>query len=233
MEYLTKDLVLPASRRRAVIREANAFSEQLVFESDKDTIDALIDFWSSLLISLDGGKEKPDRKQFIELVEPDRIFLGIEIYKLSISDTLVLTSTCDKCGEPANYSVDLNSLDLIPLPPDMDEKSLTFTVTLPRTGHVVVLGYRTGEDELEEMNTKGFNPSRMAWKAIRSVDGSSDIKLSQVMEWPLADHVALRKAIIDHQCGYDTRVKFTHKCGKKMVVNLLADPSFLTPGLAF
>jgi len=233
MEYLTNTITLPASGFTAIIREANAFSEQLLFEATGDTLSALFDFWVSLIVELN-GKSPVDKDDFLKLAEPDRVAIGLTIYKLISADgSLTLTTRCEYCGDPANFKIKIDELDYVPLPEGAVQPDPTFSIVLPRQGFKVVFGYRNGFDELEEMNTKGFNPTRTTWKAIRSIDGDIDIKLSRLMEWPLADHIALRKAITEAHCGYDTRVRFAHKCGKSMVVNLIADPSFLTPGLSW
>jgi hypothetical protein len=231
-EYRTLTVTPPVLQQEVVIRETNAYNEQLIFDDKSEQLDALVSYWASVVQSI-GEIKKPVKKNFYDLTEPDRIFLGIEIFKLSISETLSLSGPCAACGDPANFVVDLNTLDLIPLPEGATPGDPTFSVTLPRTKNVVVFGYRTGHQEMAELKNEEFNPSRTAWKAIRSVNGDTDIKLSDIMRWPLADHVVLRKAIVDRQCGYDTRVRFRHKCGKSTVMNIISDPSFLAPGLAW
>lgn len=231
-EYRTIDVVLPVRGETVKIQETNAFSEQGMFKEGLTGIEGIVDYWVSSIKAI-GENNSPTRKDFYDLTEPDRVFISIENFKVSISDTILLTGPCAGCGEPANFEVPLNSLDLIPIPDGATPPDPLFTVTLPRTKHVVIFGYRTGHQELEEMSNSEFNPSKTVWRAIRSVDGKTNVKLQEIMAWPMADHIALRREVLSKQCGYDTRVKFVHSCGRRLTMNLISDPSFLTPGLAW
>lgn len=231
-EYRKIEVVPPVLQLPIVLKETNAFGELNIYSEFASPVEALVEYWMSAIVSI-GDNKSPTKDDFYKLTEPDRIFVGIENFKLSVSDELTLTGPCAGCGEPANFKIDLKKLDLLPIPDGATPPDPTFTLTLPRTKHVVVVGYRTGYQELEEMKVKDFNPSRTTWRAIRSVDGDPKVKLSQIMEWPLADHIELRKFILEKQCGYDTRVKFIHSCGRRLTMNLITDPSFLTPGLAW
>lgn len=231
MDYLTKTITLPVSGLEAVIREADGNAERLLFARQQEMHKALPDYWAKLTVRL-GTQEKVAASDVLNLLTPDQEFLAIEIYRLTIGDTLSLTGNCGSCGKSAGYEVDLSKLDRLPLPDGAVGPDPTFEVVLPRTGHRVVFGYLTGKQEQEELEIEGFDPGRMEFKAIRSIDGSTDVKFRLVQAWPLADHKALRAAMRDNRCGYDTRVRFTHSCGKAQVMNILLDPSFLLPGLA-
>lgn len=231
MDYLTKAIALPVSGMEAVIREADGNAERLLFARQNEIHKALPDYWAKLTVRL-GANEAVSAADVLSLRTPDQEFLAIEIYRLSMGDTLQLTGNCANCGRPAGYEVDVSKLDIIPLPDGAIAPDPTFEVTLPRSGHRVVFGYLTGKQEQEELEIEGFDPGRMEFKAIRSVDGSSDVKLRDVQKWPLADHRSLREAMRANRCGYDARVRFMHSCGKAQVMNILLDPSFLLPGLA-
>ena len=230
MEYRTKEFTLPVSGALCIVREADANAEYLL-TGDKRVAEAFPDYWAYLTRQI-GDIHRPTTSQFLDLLEPDRISIAIEIFRVTMGDELKLSGECAGCGEPVNYVVDLGELDFIPLPEGVSGPDPTFEIELPRSRHRVIWGFRTGHQEIEELRMKGFNPSRSVFRAIRSIDGNMDFKLHDVMAWPLMDHRALRNDIASKMVGYDTRVRFTHGCGRGQVVNILSDPSFLMPGLA-
>jgi len=224
-QYLTKTVTLPVSGLEAVIREADSFAEELITESNKGLAAALPDYWAYCTAKL-GDKAPVTRDDVLALRTPDYKCLGIEIYRVTYGDTLILVNDDDP--QESGYAVDLKELDFLAMTAGPDP---TFKFTLPRTGHQIVYGYKTAAQDLEELELPGFQPTRMSFRAIRSVNGSTDIKLEAVKQWPGFDHKALRADMRKNQCGYDTRVRFRNKQGKAQVVDLFADPSFLLPGL--
>lgn len=230
MEYFRKTITLPICGQEAVIREADANAEDLLWEHKERLHKAYPQYWAYLTERL-GDKTKVTAEDILQLLVPDQQYLALEIWRLTKGDRLELEGSCPHCGKPANYEVDLTGLDVLPLPEGSVPPDPLFDVVLPRSGHTVTLGYLTGKQELAELEIEGFNPTRMVFGAIRAIDGDSKVKLSDVRAWPLADHAAMRKAIKDNRCGLDTRVRFTHTCGRSVVMDLLTDPSFLLPGL--
>jgi len=231
IQYRTRDFILPASQQICEVREADGNAEQILWDNINRIDRALPRYWAGLINHI-GDIECPTPKQFQDLVEPDRIAISIEIFRATVpNDVLVLSGECPGCGEPDGYEVDLGALDNLPLPLGAEPPDPTFSITLPRSGQKVLWGYRTGHDEVEELRAKGFDPTRQTWKAIRTIDGSDKFHLRDILAWPIEDHRALRQHIAENMCGYDTRVRFTHDCGRARTVNLLSDPSFLMPGL--
>ncbi len=227
---MEKTITLPVCGKEAVIRPMDGYAENILF-CDGKFFRVFPRFWASLTIRL-GDKTPATTDDILDLVLPDQHFLAIEIYRLTFGDELVLSSTCANCGKPYNLAVDLGALDLVPLPAGSDPTDPVFEMIMPVSKDRVKFGYVTGRMEMKELELEGFDPVRMEFNAIRSINGSTDFKLRDVMAKHLADHKALRKAILDKQCGYDTRIRLKHGCGREAVINLLIDPSFLTPGLA-
>jgi len=224
--YLTKTTTLPVSGIEAEIREADSYAEDCIdLDGERKLAEMLTDYWAYCTKRL-GDNVNVTRDDILALRTPDQEWLAIEIYRLTYGDTITLVTDEGDGGHEA----DMGKLGIIPLPEGVTGPDPTFTFKLPRTGHTVVYGYRTGAQELEELNTPGFNPGRMVWLAIRTVDGQP-VKLRDVKKWPGFDHKALRKDMVKNRCGYDTRIRLHGRNGKTVVVNLFSNPSFLLPGL--
>jgi hypothetical protein len=229
-EYRKKAVILPVTEKEAIVRQADATIEDILWDGQDRIDEVLPDYLAACTLKL-GDIEKPTRKDILDLPLPDKYFLSIEIYRVTMGDSLILRGACGYCDEPAGYEVRLDQLDIIPKPEDAEGPDPMFYVTLPETGNRVGFGYRTGHHEMEEGKRKGVNLTRGSLQAIRSVNGSTEFRVSEVKAWPLPDHEALRRAIREKECGYDPRVRFKHKCGKSEVMNLTSDPSFLMPGV--
>ncbi|MEW6352379.1 MAG: hypothetical protein AB1646_25280 [Thermodesulfobacteriota bacterium] len=228
-QYLTKTVTLPVSGLEAEIREGDGYAERILYGNNKPMREVLPEFWAHLTARL-GETQPVSRDDILGLTIPDQHVLAIEIYRLNYGDTLELAGTCDRCGEPAGYEVDLGKLPLMPLPADAVPPDPTFEVVLPRTGRRVKFGYVTGKDELENSSSGEFDTVRLNHRAIRTIDGAT-VSYEEVRRLPLADQKALRKGISSKVCGYDTTVRFVHQCGRRLVVDILTDPSFFMPGL--
>lgn len=229
-DYRQKTIILPVSGMEAVIREGTGLAERILFSRKEKIHQALPDYWAHLTVSL--GGTKPTRDDILDLLVPDQHALAIEIFRLNYGDVVALQSTCQACGKPSGYEVELDKLECIPLPADSGPPDPTFTVILARTGRRVTFGYLRGRDELEESDTEGIDLNRSDHRAIRSMDGKERVSYEDVVALPLADHRALRRARREKRCGYDTLIEFRcPKCGAAAQQELLLDPSFLLPGL--
>jgi hypothetical protein len=234
MELITKPIPepLPISGYSAVVREIDGNAERLLWlKGTEDLGAALPDYWAYLTVKL-GEVERPGRNDILALRAPDQEALPIGIYRCTVGDELVLTTPCARCGESANYTVDLSQLEMAPAqegvtgPPDP-----TYEVVLPRTGHRVIWGFLTGHEERELMEVEGFDSTRRVWKSIRSINGKTGVKPAEVNNLPIMDIKTIRADMKARRCGYDPVVKFKHSCGYRMEVNLLMDPSFIAPGV--
>jgi hypothetical protein len=228
----TRTIKLPVSGKEAVIRAADGYAENILIRGMENLGRAYPQYWASLTEQL-GDKIKPTTEDILKLYVPDQQFMAIENYRHTMGDIINLKTEDPKTGKPESFQVDLSKLDLKRLADGVDPDELEFEVILPATGYVVRWGLITGKQEQAELDIEGFDPTRMQFYAIRSVNGNKDVKLRDVMSWPLRDHKALRESIAadENRLGYDTRVRFKHKSGRESVVNILLNPSFLMPGL--
>lgn len=229
--YVEREFKLLIAGIDCIVREQDGEAEQFLYDNAKQINRALPKYWAKLIVML-GDKEKVRSDDLIKLRTHDLDQIAVEIYRAgSIEDSLILRGRCPECKKPANYAKDLSTLDFLPIPDGKTGPDPTWTFTTPRFKHEIVWGYLTGEQELEQLDTPGFNPSRQVWKAIRSINGKTDFKLKDVLAWPIADHLALREEIQKKRCGYDPRIRLTHSCENEVVMNLLTDPSFMMPGI--
>ncbi|MGB6068324.1 MAG: hypothetical protein WBG50_26240 [Desulfomonilaceae bacterium] len=237
-QHITKTVTLPACGLEAVVREPDGIAEDIIHQGLEKIQEALPKFWAYCTVRI-GDKEKVRDKDVLDLFMPDINFLGIEIFRLTtpqdddmLRDRLLLTGICPHCGKPEKYQVNLGGLDLMPLPDGADPRDPEFDFTLPRSRHLVRFGYLRGRDDLASGDRGGFDLKGIEMAAIRSINGSPKFGRRDINQWPYADHRALRDEMEAKQCGYDTRVRFVHECGKSVVSNLLTDPSFVLLGLA-
>jgi hypothetical protein len=237
MDYNVETYKLPDAGVDVTVKAADATAEKHLWDNQDNMVVGLPKYWAACTLDLDG--KKPDEDAILDLRIVDQRFLAIKICRATKKKPgtqvaeLIINAVCPgkKCGKPVTYRKDLDSLDFVPCPEGATLPDPTFELTLPWSNHHIVWGQLTGRQEMEQMETEGFDPARHAWKAIRSVDGDPKIKLATVMAWPLEDHKAIRNDVIKNTWGYDTRVEFTHKCGAKYVVDLLTHPAFMMPGL--
>ena len=230
-DYVEREFQLLVSGLDCIVRGQDGNWEQYLFDNTDRINEALPEYWAGLTLML-GDKEKVKTKDLLKLRSPDLNQIAIEIFRAgSLTDSIILRGRCPECKKPANYEKDLFDLDFMPIPDDKTGPDPTFEFVTPQWKTEVVWGYLTGEQELEQRKTKGFNPTRQTWKAIRSINGSTDFTLKEVLAWPIADQEAIRGEIEDKQCGYDPRIWLEHDCGNEVVMNLLTDPSFMMPGI--
>jgi hypothetical protein len=231
----TRTIILPASNIEAEIRRDNGSIRKILRLglADKELDKAYLKYWAACTVRL-GDNEKVRDFDIRKLWNQDQEFLAIEIYRFSYGDMITLKSTCsgEKCDEMVLHKVDLSKLDLKRLPEGTDPATVEHELVLPISGKRVTWGLTTGVHEQAEMAMEGFGSEEMSFFAIRSIDGSSNVKPEDVIDWPGEDHIALLDDIQadENRIGYDTRVRLKHdKCGKRQVINILLDPSFVLP----
>lgn len=231
MKKLEKDITLPVSGYQARIQEGDGHAERILYSSTDGValIEALPDYWAYLTVELNGNK--PDRGNILALTVPDQHYLAIEIWKLSYGDDLELSGNCPNCGAGLDAVVDLSKLELIPLPKDAEQPNPTWEIKLPRTGKKAVIGYVTGEQEMEDVHNEDFDPNRLSFKIVKTLSGK-EASYEEIANLPLQDHKVIRKAAKSKSCGYDTDINYRcNKCKKTSTINLLADPGFLFVGV--
>ena len=231
MEKLTRVITLPVSQYQATIKEGDGYAEKLLFENQDKIHLAFPGFWSHLTEKL-GEKTKPSAEDILNLTLPDQHVLAIEIFKLSYGNILKLTNKCGKCGKPADYDVDLNKLEMLPVPDGSIPPDPVSKLKLPRSKLNITIGYIRGFQELEEQSADSFDPNRFDMKNVRSIEGKDKVSYEEIIALPLLDHKVIRETVKARECGYVTEVTFKHGCGNQITQNILTDPSFLMPGFA-
>lgn len=230
MDYITREEKLVVSGLDIVVREQDGNAEDILFQAGKDIHKALPQYWASLTVSL-GDNEKVRKEHLVKLRSHDLDQIAIAIYRAgSPDDSITLTGACPGCRKPINVTQDMDNLDFMPIPDGKKGPDPIFEL-VTRRGNEIVWGYITGEEEFAQFSQKGFDASRRVWKAIRSINGKTDISLRDVLALPIACHHDIRQHMQEKRCGYDTRIAFEHTCGYEGVANLLTDPSFLLPGI--
>ena len=237
MDFNVETHRLPDSGVDVTVKAANAHAEKILWDNQDNMVVALPQYWTACTLEFDG--KKPREKDILDLRIVDQQFLAIKICRATKKKPgtdkaeLIINAVCPgkKCGKAVQYVKDLDTLDFVPCPEGATLPDPTFELVLPWTKHHIVYGQLNGRQEMEQLEHEGFDPARYVWKAIRSVDGEKNVKLEDVMEWPLGDHEALREDIARNKWGYDTRVEFTHTCKTKYVVDLLTHSAFMMPGV--
>ena len=227
VEYLRKTVMLPVCGLEAEVREGDGNAEAILRAGGWGSLAKnLPSYWAHLTVRI-GENTQVTAKDILDLALPDQHVLGVEIWRCNYGDLLELSGACPGCGDPMGFGVPLDQLELRPMPAG----GPIFEKILPRSGKKVLYGYITGHQEMLQAEVGDGDLVRLDYAAIKSVDGQQ-VSYEEVRAWKLRDSEAFRKARAKTFCGYDTTVKFTHSCGRGLVVDLLTDPSFLVPGLA-
>lgn len=227
-----KEVTLPISGKRIVIREGDGFSTRALLKKNKRIFESVYDYIASMCVSID---DKPASKEAIlKLLVPDQEYLSIEVYKHCYDEIFDFDFTCPSCEKTNPQKVPLNNLEFKQLVGNFSGPDPVITLKLPRSGKTAVIGMLTSEKELELLQqaaTTGPDLNQGDFKALRSLDGKIDFSFEDVIRLKLADHKAIRKARKQLICGYDTNVNIKcPDCEEDFTINILMHPDFLLPG---
>lgn len=229
-----RTFVLPISQQEVTIREADGYTERLLLRRNRKIYEVVPEYLASMIVRM-GSKEEVTKKDVLALLTPDQEFLAIECFKLNYGDKFEFDYECPSVG--CNQGVverafNLNDLEFTKLDPELAGTDPTVTVTLPRSGKVAVIGMLDGKKELmllEQASNGTLDLVQSAYQAIRSLDGQ-ECSYEDIVNLPLADQKAIRKARRKLVCGYDTNIVVTcDECGEKVTINVLMHKDFFLP----
>jgi len=228
----TRNLVFKICKKPFVITEGDGYVDRLLLRKNKKFNDVVSDYLAALTVEID-GKTPVSRDDILNLVSPDQVFLSIQCYMLNYGDVFEFEYNCQECNNSSVQSFDLNSLEFVELPLELQVPDPTIEVLLPRSKKKAVLGMLNGHKEsilIQQILTTGIDLNQGDFLSLRSLDGSTDFSYEDVVKLPLADHKALRKARKQLACGYDTNINVTcDNCGALGSVNILMNKDFLLP----
>jgi hypothetical protein len=232
LERETKEIVLPISQKKVVIREGDGYSYRALIKRNKRIFESIYDYMASMVVSID-GKENINRENVLKLLLPDQEYLSIEIYRICYGDVFEFQFTCPACGKTNEQEFPLDKLEFMPLKEGLTGPDPIINITLPRSKKTAIVGMLTGEKELELLQqaiTTGMDLNQGDYKALRSFDGGVDFSYEDILKLPLADHKAIRKARNKLICGYDpTAIVTCPNCEEQASVNILMHSDFLLP----
>ncbi len=234
IELERKEIILPVSGTRAVIREGDGYADKKLTQKNKNRFELVYEYLAFLTESL-GDLKKITADSIKKLLIPDHEYLAVECYRLNYGDELEFLYTCSNCSEESNHVIDLSSLELRqPSPESSGFPDPTITITLPRSRKTAEIGMLNGHKEIQLIQQEisaGLDLNRTDFFSIRSLNGSKDFSYEDIVTLPLADHVAIRKARKKLICGYDTNIAVRcPNCSNKNTVNIMMSKDFLFPG---
>lgn len=228
----TRDIALPISGKKIVIREGDGYSTRALLKKNKRIYDSVFDYLASMVVTID-DRPNISRSDVLKLLSPDQEFLSLECYRLNYGDVFEFDYMCPSCGKESEQSVPLDQLSFVPLSSDLKGPDPIINITLPRSKKTAIVGMLVGEKELELINlanTNGLDFNQSSLKALRALDGQTDFTYEDVINLPLADHKAIRKARKKLICGYDANVIVKcPECEEESVINILMHRDFLLP----
>jgi len=174
-----------------------------------------------------------DQNGMLEAVQDmtvgDRVVLMLLIRKASLGPIFPMRVNCPECGEPGNYEVNLDDLEIKALPNKMVRE---YTVELP-SGSKAKLKIMTGREEgllTAKRNDQDFLSHAIGLRLVE-IDGAPVKNVQQVKALSLKDRNKLRSAFEEHEGGVNTDVDITcDKCGRDSTVILdIAQKDFFFP----
>ena len=232
MGIATRTKILPVSGLELTTKKPDGEAEELLSTNLNRMQEVLPDYWIHSITSL-GESGKPNRKQILDLTVQDQRVMAIEIGRCAYpKGKMKLGGLCPNCALPLRLDANLDEMDedYRDLPEDLDRDNPEWQIEVEEIGAIVTLGYITGHDELALRKRKGL--LHTLHRHIKAIDGDTNVRFSTVVKWDSDVHRAIREAVQEHDCGYNTMMNFIHdECGKAVNYDLLTDPSFLMPGL--
>ena len=231
-ERETREITLPISLKKVVIREGDGYSYRALIKRNKRIFESIYDYLATMVVSID-GREGITKDDILKLLLPDQEYLSIEVYKLCYGDVFDFDFNCPVCGKPSHQNFPLDKLEFTPLGEGLSGPDPVITITLPRQKISVVVGMLTGDKELELLQqeaTTGADLNQGDFKALRGMDGNIDFSYEDVIKLRLADHKAIRQARNRLICGYDaTAIVTCPECEEQSAINILLHKDFLFP----
>lgn len=236
MQRETREIELFVSKKRAVIRETDGDTDDILVQPGKRMHEMIPEYLAAVTVSI-GDKTPVTPDDILDLLVPDQEFLAIEIAKLTNDDEpIIVRDECDDCpDDPVGIGVDLAELHLRQLPEGAEGPDPVFEIFLPRSNQLAAYGYLTGRQEmalLRNLVNGQIDASRSMYDRLRSLGGVAkpELKLRHVRELRGRDRSVLREAMDNYPCGYDGRVSWRcARCGKIKVINLLSHMGFFFP----
>jgi hypothetical protein len=150
------------------------------------------------------------RKAVEKLVITDRWFYLVQLRVLSLGSAYNFETVCPHCQQIDKITYDLRTVAVKNAP---DANSLFGEIVLPRTGKKVRWKVADGETDakIEKMASAGKEASVALFARVTEVD-DRPAALVDVVNLPLADRSALRKAMDEKEGEFDDT--FERACGK-------------------
>lgn len=228
----TRDITLPISGKKIVIREGDGYSTRALLKKNKRIYDSVFDYLSSMVVSID-GRTGITRVDVLKLLTPDQEFLSFEVYKLNYGDVFEFDFGCPSCGADSEQTIPLDKLPFATLPEDLKGPDPIINLTLPRSKKTAIVGMLTGEKELELLtlaSANGLDINQSSFRSLRALDNMTEFTYEDVINLPLADHKSIRRARKRLICGYDANILVRcPECEEESVVNILMHRDFLLP----
>jgi hypothetical protein len=227
-----REITLPISGKKLVIREGDGYSFRALIKRNKRIFESIYDYLASMVVSID-GREGIRKDDILKLLLPDQEYLSIEIYRLCYGDIFDFDFSCPSCSKNSHQEFPLDKLDFTPLGEGLSGPDPVITIMLPRKKISVIVGMLTGEKELELLQqaaTTGADLNQGDFKSLRAMDGEIDFSYEDVIKLKLADHKEIRKARNRLICGYDaTAIVTCPECEEQTTINILLHRDFLFP----
>lgn len=165
-----------------------------------------------------------------DLTQGDRIFLLLAIRRVTLGDEMPFLTKCPKCEQDARFVLDLSDLEIKPME---DPSVRTYPLTLPKTGHKVIMKVLTGRGEDAITKASMRDRDSITTAIFARVDSVNDkpATIAELKALPLLDRNFLRSEWEDHEGGVDTEVNVDcPSCGKEYDTELdISQEGFFNP----
>lgn len=169
--------------------------------------------------------------ELAESLQGDRMTMLLAVRHETYGDDYSFDADCPRCGKLFEWSVDICDLKLKPL---SDEGEGPFTITLPKSGHVLTFKLLRGKDEskiqrIKEDFKESVSSALMLLRTV-GVKGIDHLNRDWFTSLPSADSTHFRHEYDQRDCGVDTSTLVEcPSCEKEFEIDVPIGPDFFMP----
>lgn len=187
--------------------------EEDILASNMPASQKMTEIMANCTMEISGVLARNEIKSLIsKLVITDRWFYLVQLRSLSFGSAYLTDVTCPACQAPGKETIDLNSIQ-VKNPPNA--KELYGELVLPKTKRKIRWKVADGETDLkiEKMANQSKAASVALFARVTEVD-DRPAAMSDVIDLPMSDRAALRKAMDDKEGEFDDEFDVScQKCG--------------------
>lgn len=224
-----KKLITLPSGRKVTILETTGKEEKILSKlADKKSTGAIEQYMVGVCEALDGAKEKPTTKQFLDMLTGDRMMILLQARLLTHGSIVNYKLTCTECGKKSEHEIDIEKIAETSLPyPHGDKRECSVKF---KEGEIwFELPNGKTEEKIASSDGRDVNSKVAAlhmWEVL--ADGTKmPVSIDNLKSRHLSE---LRKSLKENEYVMDTTaVIICPSCRAETTINAIVNPDFLFP----